>query len=44
MRNEHLKRAIEIMKGSIETPVPPSLIAEPLGFQPASWSDFSGDI
>lgn len=31
MRNEHLKRAIAIMDGSLETPVSPSLIAEDLG-------------
>lgn len=31
MRNEHLKRAIAIMEGAIESPMSPSLIAEELG-------------
>lgn len=31
MRNEHLARAIAIMEKTIETPLPPSLIAEDLG-------------
>jgi AraC family transcriptional regulator, glycine betaine-responsive activator len=31
MRNEHLKRAVAIMGQSIETPMPPSQIAEKLG-------------
>lgn len=31
MRNEHLKRAIAMMEGAIETPISPSLIAEELG-------------